>query len=298
MNRLTTPAFLLLAVALVALTGCGPKVALSPDLAKENSPYVALVPTNAPGTIQRERVAYLRELLKAELSERGYVLLEDDIVEKLCTSADCAISPEDAARYGLAGVFEFDLQSISRVNFLAGYYNALEGSLRFVDPKGRTLYETAHTQSERGGVVFESGQVIQGIINQARSGDESTIDALSLRFVNSLTKGLPIRSQTNTAEEVAIKTVELKQFRGENTELCAIGTPKRMAWLVAGADGKAQLREVTMGRYCGVFRLQGAWAVSKGLQVELRSAFGRASRLKVVGAPEAEQSSRTTVTGL
>lgn len=284
MNRFGSMLFLL--STLCGLTACGPKVQISPEFVPFRPPYIALLPVDAPSSIQRERAAYLVELLRIGLEDKGYVLLDADVVERYCADVSC--QPGRAAlvkQFGVTKFVSLKLESISNVNFVAGYYSALSGELQLQEADASVLYEAIHTERDSGGVILESGQLIQAVINQARSGEEGAIDDLSSGFVDELLDKLPSGleiAQNEAGRAVAIETAEVSTYRGAVKRVCVKGTQGSLAWLHSkSAKSRAELKEVSRGLYCGVFRLVGPWSLDSGLRVELRSAFGDVARQKI-----------------
>ena len=262
---------------LLLLFGCGPKVTVHPEYSERSTDTVALLPSSVPEGMQRERVAYFRDLLRLELENAGFLLLDEAIVRRVCATPVCAEKQRLLDTYEVNGFFLLEVASTQRVNFFAGYYNAVEGSLTFQDPAGQDLVSVEHTESSRGGVVFESGQVIQGIINQVRNSEGDAVNRLGPKFVRTLVSKIPQRmkkTQLSKAVEVSISQVETREVKPLVSEVCLQGTENGIAALLVNGQ-KATLRQTTPGRYCGIFRLEQG---INNATVELRSPYGTSVR--------------------
>ena len=157
MLRIFLPLFLSLLAA-----GCTQsKVSLKPEYDRSIS-QVALLPTLAGPGIQRENAAYLQAAVENELRNHGYIVLEEAVVNRVC-SADAACPRREilTERYGADGFFQLTIESVSRNNFLAGFVNVISGTLSLKSAAGIELASISQDQSERGGLLFNSGQIFQ-----------------------------------------------------------------------------------------------------------------------------------------
>lgn len=273
---------LLCTAALLVITGCGPRFTtqLPKDTALPRS--VALLPADYSVDIPRERVDTVRGALINALRNEGFVIVEDKVVNRICSSPACPEKAVLANEYLVDGFVTLTLSSVSENNFLAGYYDSLSGEVVFQSRDGAELIKAEHTERVRGGLLFESGQVFQGIISQVkRSGDsgfESLAEKFAARIVGELpqvaTPGAPSRQE---GTEVALSAAQAEWDSPGSYKVCAQGTPHSFASLLLGSQ-RASLREVSPGRYCGVVSALAASASSKATQVELRTAFGNSVR--------------------
>ncbi|HMO18841.1 MAG TPA: hypothetical protein PKA63_12175 [Oligoflexia bacterium] len=273
----------ILSFLFLALTACGPSITKSPKLIEDKNPYIAFIPGKAVEGISRERLIYISELARLGLESRGYILLSPEVIEHVCINPDCSNIREITGRYKIAKIAYLDIESSSNIDFLAGYYSSLTGQFNLENTDSISLYHATHTERDSGGLILESGQVIQAIINQIRNGDESSVDKLSYRFVSSLLKELPNGEKKilNSKEKLSIEKTATENHLKGNTKLCAYGTPFQSAWLISSKRESAELREVEEGKYCGIFRLVGPWDTERGLRVELRSPYGELVRSEV-----------------
>ncbi len=274
---------LLLSISFLVVSGflaCGPKVTVHPMFAERSADVVTLLPSAIPDGVQRERVAYFRDLLRLELDNAGFVLLDDSLVRAVCSTPACEERNTLTEKYKVKGFFQLEIDSTRRVNFLAGYYNAVSGNLAFHDWEGEELIRVEHTQSSQGGLVFESGQIIQGVINQVRNSREDPVNEVGAKFVRTLVREVPGRMKVrklNSVVEVDITEVKTRNLKPSVSEVCVHGTKGGIAALVL--DGrKSTLRQTEPGTYCGIFRLENDLDQTSGALVELRSPYGTAVR--------------------
>lgn len=266
------------------LAACGPKVKISPDAASSVTTTAAILPPTYVDGVQRERIDYLQQLLRAELKNDDFFLLDDRIVRAVCRTEGCPERTKLAERYGATTFFELNIRSTSAINFLAGYYNALDGSLRATDAGSNELFRIDYTERERGGVVFESGQVLQGIISQVNNGSQASEDSLGGRFIRKLVGEVPHPGkQPDVASSrfaASIDQWKITTIRPSVREVCVTGSPNAVAVLQVG-DRKSTLREVSPGQYCGIFRFDDAFVSTQKVVAELRSPFGSGARRDV-----------------
>ena len=147
------------AVALsLCLLGCSaPRVKPSPALASKAIQTVVVLPPQSGTAVTRERLGILRSALQNEFSNQGFVVVDRDVVDATCTDATCSGRGVLIARYPIDAFATLTIDSASRNNFLAGYYNAIVGRLILEDVEGMELLDVRHTESERGGLLFNSG---------------------------------------------------------------------------------------------------------------------------------------------
>ncbi len=260
---------------LFTFSSCSPKVTLAPEVKNEIPLTLALLPTHYPSGIQKERVDYLHQALAAELRANNYVVLEQAITSKMCSSEKCIERKQISERFGVSGFVSLDIQSVSRNNFLAGYYNAISGTLKISDLNNIEKARVEYTEQEKGGLVFNSGQVFQGIISQVRNASSEREDFLADRFIKSLVSALPkLTPQTIAKQETAleISAVEVKELKPRVNQVCLQGPSQQIA-LLRYNGLRSTLREESQGRYCGIFRFDLASARGP-LSVEIRSPFG------------------------
>lgn len=268
---------------LLTLIACGPSITKSPKLLDNRNAYIALIPSKSVEGISRERLLYITELTRLSLESKGYVLITPEVIEHSCADLECSNLSELTNRYKIGKIAHINLESSSSIDFLAGYYSSLTGQFYLENAEGVSLYSAMHTERDSGGLILESGQVIQAIINQIRNGDESSVDKVSYRFVSSLLKEVPKgeKDNLNSTNKLYLEKAALESHLKGSTKVCAYGTPLQSAWLVSSKRDSAELKEIETGKYCGIFRLEGPWEVGGGLRIELKSPYGELVRLEV-----------------
>lgn len=263
--------------AFLVLCSCSATINKSNDLDKNISQYIALLPPNALEGISRERAELINELVRYELESKGYILLNNEIISKFCTDSLCADRSNLKESYNIDNVAMLNLESSSENDFLVGYYNSLSGKFIIENAIGKQLYSASNTYRDSGGLILQSGQVIQAIINQYKNGDQDSMDKVSSNFIYSLLKELPeVKNRLSNApnDKLLISNLQVTPYNKFATKICIEGKPGHFAWIINQQNNRAELKEIQSGQYCGAFRLEGPWALSNNLKVELKSPFG------------------------
>ena len=268
-----------LALALALLSACAPKVKSQPGFAELNPRNLAVLPPLAPQDIGAARLQYIQECAISELKNRGFYLVDQEVVDSFCVAGtECAGLEELQSKFAVDAFVRIKIADVARSNFGLGFYNAIEGSLELQNVASEALFSVSHTESERGGVVFDSGQIFQGIKEQIANSGDSAFNKLANNFTHALVAELPRPTgEDDTAAEllpVNIRKVSSQQAKPGVHRVCLRGSPHVFATLIAGTL-KTNLRELEPGHYCGVYRLGGEAA---NLSVELRSVYGNSVR--------------------
>lgn len=281
------------ALALVLITfclaACGAKVVVNSEgtaASLSRTGPIALLPANYPAGMRKERVDLIRTLLRSELQGVGFVLLDDRAVMEACENTACVGRQKLAEQYGVQSFLDLQLASIARNNFLAGYYNSIDGTLVFSDAKGKEQFRIENTEGERGGLLFNTGQVFQGLSEQAKSfGEDQGFANLGARFARSLAQKVPQSGENTGRAEIAPVTIaEVRVARTGPAlyRICADGEPGNMADLKIQRL-RSTLREVSAGTYCGQFHIEDLVHGLKSAEIELRSAVGASARSTLTG---------------
>jgi len=263
--------FYFLLAAATFFTSCGPKVISIKPL--NDVGYIAILPVKAESDIRRERVKYLENSLTRELEGSGYVILNPEIVSETCSSSECPEKKLIESRYGVKTFAALEVETASRSNFIAGYYNNVSGNLKLLDSSSSQLMRIEHSQSERGGLIFNSGQIFQGIRGTIDNYGDDKFSALADQFVREVVRKLPKLNPKSDNESFYINSLSLNPRSGSFYDVCLSGTPRVGAKLLLGQRA-INLREVNPGNYCSVVPL--GWLIMPRSEVkaELRSAFG------------------------
>jgi len=269
-------------VCISTLQGCGPTV--HSKLAKDASLpiHIALLPSDYRVDIPKERIDLVRQELIAELRNRNFVVADDKVVQAICSSPSCPERQTLSAQHLVEAYATLSLDSFAKRNFLAGYYNTLSGSVSFADRSGNELVKIEHTESEKGGLLFNSGQLIQGILSQVKNSGDAAYEELASEFAASISDELPSPSPlaNGTAPEglsVSISSVTAEWDGPSRYTVCLSGTPHSFASILVGQQ-RTTLREISPGRYCSAFSGLVASSSQSPAFGELRSAFGNSDR--------------------
>ncbi len=276
-TRVLVPATLVLSAQ-----GCGPKV--QSRLPKDTSlpAHIAVLPADYSIDIPKERIDLVRQEIIAELRNRNFVVADERVVSSICSSPRCPERDKLGTQHLVEAFATLMLDSFSKRNFLAGYYNTLSGSVSLVDRSGSELVTVEHTQSEKGGLLFNSGQIIQGVISQVNSSGDAAYEELASEFAKAVADELPaptLAPNTGAPEglSVAISSATAEWDGSSRYTVCLSGTPHSFASVLFGSQ-RTTLREISPGRYCGAFSGLVATSSKSPALVELRSAFGNSDR--------------------
>lgn len=272
----------------LSIFGCSaPKVRPSAALQGKEIQTVAVLPPQSGTAVTRERLGILRSALQNELSNQGFIVVDDDVIDATCSDAACSGRGTLIAKYPIDAFATLTIDSASRNNFLAGYYNAIVGRLTLDDVEGTELLEVRHTESERGGLLFNSGQVLQGVISQIRNGDDAAFATLADKFAHSVVLSIPRspNAATNTPPEPpTITATSIDAERDGVYRVCAEGSSHAFAAIVLKTKARTNLREISSGRYCGNYLVVSPEQFM-GATLELRDAFGTATSAALGALP-------------
>lgn len=266
------------------LIGCGPKVQITPPLGATIPTHIALLPADYSVDIPKERIDLVHNSIISELRNRNFVVADEKVVTGICSSPTCPERERLASQYLVDGFVTLRVDSFSKNSFLAGYYNQLSGILTIEDGRGEKLLAVSHTESERGGLIFNTGQLVQGILSQLRNSGDIVFKDLASEFAETVTDQIPAPASTRMRAqeglEVNIAAVTALWQSPTTYIVCVNGSPNSFASLLIG-DQRASLREINPGTYCGAFSALVNANGSVTSAVELRTAFGNAVRKDV-----------------
>lgn len=269
-------------LTLLLLTSCGPKLVVSSPTMQNDIYSLALLPRQYPPNVTRERADYIYSAIAAELSAHGYRTIDETITNRLCANGSCLGEKSPASQLGVQAFVDLKIESASRSNFIAGYYNAISGILSLKTPTGNEVLRVEHTESERGGLLFNSGQLLRGLSTTADNSSPEAFNALADKFSKTIVSKLPAAKTTRrieSASTLSINKVALMRAANFSDELCIDAPSSLMAYAILGRS-RSTLREVFPGHYCGRFRLDDIPGLTS-LAVEIRSAYGESDRQDV-----------------
>lgn len=265
---------------LLTFSACAPTVKSALPPGGSLPLTIAVLPADYSVDIPRERVDLAHAAIINELRNRNFVVIEDRVISQLCSTPSCPERPEIARNYLVDGFATVSLTSFSRNNFIAGYYNQLQGGVSVSDTTGKELISVTHTENESGGVLLQSGQIFQGIISQVRHSGDEVFDDLADRFAHAVVEKLPAPTTNATPPEavsLALTSATAQWSSPSTYTVCAQGTPHSFAYVVLGST-RTPLEEVSPGRYCRAFSALVSSPANGVEAVELRTAFGNSVR--------------------
>lgn len=273
----------LIVALLLAMLGCSVRTT-KPVAEGPAFKVLALLPVAAPANMARERAEYIQQALFSELKSAGFYVLEPELTAKECGGAGCPKRQQLAKDFGAEAFLQLSLDSISRNNFVAGYYNSIKGTIGVSDRDNQELFKFKHAESEKGGLLFNTGQIFQGIKSQIENSDTKSSEILADNFVKSLVARLPEPQKEPVPESTLnIARTSLKQIGKGIYNVCAEASPAALAYLILARD-KPTLREVKPGLYCANFALgPKLLQQDRNPQIELRSALGSVVRSDLPG---------------
>ncbi len=278
-RRARRVAALLCGLALLT-TGCGPSLSRSKSFPEGGIKRIAVLPVSTTGTLRRERVTLLQDTLITELEGSGYLLLSPKLVEEVCgQDPQCPARDRLFSLYGVQALATLKLDALDEVNLVLGNYRSLRGTVVFTGVNNKEMLSSSHRESKRGGLLFNSGQVIEGLRSTVISNSDEQFAGLANEFVKKLVLTLPRAGTETAADTTTVRNPTVTMLDGEaRYKVCAAGTPGSQASLVL-AGRRSGLREIAPGQYCGVFPLGWLLADKATGRIVLTSPFGASAEL-------------------
>lgn len=275
------------------MLGCSSgKVKIAESAKSANLSSLAMLPVEYPPDVQREKVDALARAVQSELRNSGFIVLADKIVRQTCSSSPCPERRLLAEKYDVDGFASLSVASVNRTNFIAGFYNIISGTLTISDVNAEPLVVVEHKEAERGGLLFNTGQVFQAVISYEQNREAESFAKLSTAFAQKLVSRLPrpdgVEVETGD-DSLTIRSVKVRQLEPEVFELCVDASEGSLVSAIINR-AKTNLRPVGKEKYCGAFlyRTSPAEATDRLLTVEARSPFGESVRKEVEVSPELE----------
>ncbi len=274
----------LLPILLLAIA-CGPKTIRTPEFEKINPRKVAFLGVESAEDIRPERKLYLTQTLRSAIESRGFLLLDDKRVRQICPALPCSNAADIVKKFNVDGLVYLRDASVNRNNFGIGYWNVLSGNLVFTKGDGTEYLRIEHTEQERGGVLFQSGQVIQGLIDTAANAGDDAYNRLADKFVRTLALQMPLIQADNPAGEnnasrMKISRIETKRIAPEVHQICADTPPGTIVTLTVKST-RTNLREISPGHFCGIYHLPEGLTKDSRLALEARTPYGDVERRQV-----------------
>jgi len=236
-------------ILFIFLTSCGPTLVKNKEDVSESIKKIAILPINMQAEIPREDAKFLETLIISRLKEKGYIILDPSLISAFCrTSTECEANLGEINKvFSPDAYVKTNIDSNFALNFFAGHYNTLEGQLLFVSPTKDLIYTISHTESERGGLIFNSGQVSQGLIESYNEFGTSPFRRLSQKFTESIFSVIPratIIAGTTPIQSPKFEYLISKNNFPDQTRICVASNQRGKAELVF-ENLELNLREIT-----------------------------------------------------
>lgn len=215
------------------LSACGPKIKnVKPE--PYNISKIAILPTETDSELSTDDINTIDSIFKSKLQEKGFNILDQDIVMLSCEDKTCREGIKKISKeYAPDAFVKLKLGTTVNSNFVIGYYNHLSGEMHFLDQDISDIFYVESTESERGGVLFNSGQVLQGLKDTLDDWQSKPIIRMSEKFFDSLNKVIP--SPTNSLGTASQNDDIEFWFENHNqgqTKACARSSKKGKATLL------------------------------------------------------------------
>lgn len=266
------------------LSACGPTVIQGVAPLGSIDGGIAVLPIAAESDMQREKLAQIQEAFIRELNSSGFSVLSRDAVNAICSTPECAERSALFSSRGVKHLLAVKLDGSYETNAVAGYYNALSGLATLINTDGSVALSVEHTESEKGGILFNTGQVIEAF-RSARKGFEDPFEDLTNRFATKVVSRLPRPGvESNAAlSKVSIRSVATQPLGNSRYRVCAEGDAQAQAKLIVN-NFKYALRETKTGTYCTVLLSGIALHGASEPRIVLESSYGGSAQ-RLVSLP-------------
>jgi hypothetical protein len=251
--------FVAIPLLLIFLSACSTtSVTVSPETT--SLPAAAtLLPLSTTVEITREHAGAVEQAILSSLRNRGFLV-----------SHHTDNSPVRGA------VIKAHIDTFRRDSILAGHVNILGGSLSYRGAKQQLLAKSEHTESERGGLLFNSGQLLKGLTDEIDNLQDKKFDSWVKRYAEALVRALPepkIAASDASPTAPSIERISLTERRA-GIEICAFGTPGSQARVLFTGDTAPLIEAGETGRYCLTLPSYIDRKSLQGAKVEISNAFG------------------------
>ena len=254
-RRNLNPFFFFSLLFLMSCSASGNKVLIGNKNEALNLSYVALLPTEGPVGVRAERVERTREMVQNELKNKGVLLVEDRIVDRVCSSPACPEWKTFFDKYHVDAVSSLNLDTVSGGDFYLGRYSTISGTIDFRRTDGQLFYKTEHTTRQAGGLLLNTGAVVQAVKTLSDSFQDSTFDPLAAKFARDLLNEVEFGKNDAvraSSEKLSIGDVSVKEVSAIRSKLCVQGTPSNLM-SISSRSLVSDLVEVSPGSYCAVY---------------------------------------------
>ncbi len=299
---------LALSFATLSLSGCGIEVQVRDELTSVPPERIAILPFEAPTPDDREssEIRFVRRIFFghwANLPFRDLPIVETDrlLAEHGFPTTAAVLEAKPAALAEALGVDALvygQIDSISNIAPILGYRRALGGKFRLVDCRSQPeqiLWEAEFTESQWGGPLLDSGQILRGIREQIENSSSLSFYRIADRFSRKIVETLPAPTQPFQTESdpPRIDAIEVRLSRGSSLRpgdgitVSLTGEPDRKASFDLGLDRKRiPMSEIAPGRYQGVYIVQvGDRIENAPIRAQLGTIFGETAIATHDGPP-------------
>lgn len=258
-------------ILLLLLSGCS--TAKRQTLPNTAVSTLVIFPVEIPISSRAERVKLIRSLLISELRNRGFLVVDERLIDAICSTAACPERAQIIEKYAPDGLAEFKLETLSTNDFLLGRFDTIRGRLIVINSQGKEIANAAYSHQEKGGLLLNSGSLGAAFKSISQTFSDDTFEPLAREFV----RGLVNELGNPAVSRVDVSALKINQLTFSSAgrglrQLCIDGTPGALA-SVKFSNRSTHLTEITPGKYCMAYSIQGAKDSGK-LIAELRSPVG------------------------
>ena len=278
--------YLLVTVTMTSCLACGPTIQINSAFEERAPKKLAFLPVIKDQPIEPRKVSAIKAALKVELESKGFLFISDSIVESLCSNKECPERQKLFSEYNTDALVRLRLLDVSRNSFGIGYTNTIEGIVTLSDARDTILVQAEHSESERGGLLFDSGQIVRGLRDQIQSGGETYFKNLARGFARNLVHDFPTPSGTNQTQSdaITVSDVSISPFGFGFQKICSKGTPGKDGAITFGRV-RSSLREISVGTYCAIVSIP---ANIRMASISLSSPWGSSAQQQVQVPPIAQ----------
>ncbi len=269
-------ATLLSLLVVSVLTGCsasGHKVVTPANGALPVS-YVALLPVAVPEGMRSERVERTRDLVSTELKNKGVLVVDDRVVNDVCSVPACPEWPRLFERYKVDAVADLKLDSVSTGDFVVGRYSSISGTIEFRDRSGATMLKNEQTTRQAGGLILNTGAVVQAFRTLSDSFQDNVFEPLAVRFSRDLLGDVQFAGNGaggDSSSKLNIGTLSVRNVSATRKKICVDASPNNLL-TISSKNLVSDLQEITPGNYCAVYPARSIQ--SESYQAQLRTPSG------------------------
>lgn len=222
----------------VFLCACGSGIHIFSEQTTPTPGIYALLPIKHGPTLREQDAAYITRVLQNSLESQGVTLLDPVLIQETCLEQNCPERTTWSTILELQGIIAVDITSNWDSNIIAAHYSTLSGTLKLSDRNDKKLLEVQHRESERGGLLFDSGQVISGLSSQAEYSDSESFRMLAKKFARNLALAVKpyLGSRTSVHRELPSPAITSSVTTPGVINLCvSIPAPDMRAYLLVGS---------------------------------------------------------------